>query len=260
MEKRYYTYIYLDPRKPGFYEYSLNNNEKLTFNYEPFYVGKGTGDRIYRHKYKSKEKRRQHMLSKINKIMIESNKEPIKIKIKDNLTNDEAYILEEIVVDKIGRLNDNKGPLINKTKGGYGSNGYVYTKETLEKMSNSMKTYWKNNKHPFQGTKRSKEVCDKISKSRLGIIYDRPTYLYKAKLKNISPILQYDLNGTFIKEWEILIDIKHELGLSVKNINSCIKGERNVAYGYIWKRKENNEYLKQISVNFKISKKHVNIK
>lgn len=46
MERKYYTYIYLDPRKPGKYEYTLKNEETIRFDYEPFYVGKGTGNRI----------------------------------------------------------------------------------------------------------------------------------------------------------------------------------------------------------------------
>lgn len=39
--KDFYVYVYLDPRKSGEYIY-----DDLKFNYEPFYVGKGRGDRI----------------------------------------------------------------------------------------------------------------------------------------------------------------------------------------------------------------------
>ena len=38
MEDLYYTYIYLDPRKPGNYYYS---GLTVCFLFEPFYVGKG---------------------------------------------------------------------------------------------------------------------------------------------------------------------------------------------------------------------------
>lgn len=256
MERKYYTYVYLDPRKPGNYEYILENEETIRFDYEPFYVGKGTGDRIDRHKYKSKEKRRQHMLNKINKILLESNKEPIKIKIKDNLLNDEAYRLEEIIVDKIGRINDKTGTLINKTKGGYGSNGYVYTEEIKNKMSISIKNYWKNNEHPFKGIKRPKEVCDKISKSRIGLIYDKSSYEKSSKTRGIKPILQYDLQGNFIKEFEFLVDIKNNLNISVKNINDCINGKRNVVKGFVWRRKTDLNIPNKIEIKFKITKKH----
>jgi len=39
----YNVYIYLDPRKPGHFQYS----ESLIFEYEPFYVGKGKPGREF---------------------------------------------------------------------------------------------------------------------------------------------------------------------------------------------------------------------
>lgn len=42
--KKYYTYIYLDPRKPGHYSYST-----LSFLHEPIYVGKGCQKRYLDH-------------------------------------------------------------------------------------------------------------------------------------------------------------------------------------------------------------------
>ena len=48
--KKYYVYIYLDPRKPGIYNY-----EELEFKYEPFYVGKGTNKRYMDHIWNLKQ-------------------------------------------------------------------------------------------------------------------------------------------------------------------------------------------------------------
>ena len=39
-----YVYVYLDTRKPGIFIY-----DELKFEYEPFYVGKGYGNRAYEH-------------------------------------------------------------------------------------------------------------------------------------------------------------------------------------------------------------------
>ena len=50
-----------------------------------------------------------------------------------------------------------------------------------------------------------------------------------------KPILQFDLDGNFIREWGSATDV----GRKVKgNICNCLKGKLPSAYGYIWKYKE----------------------
>ena len=53
------------------------------------------------------------------------------------------------------------------------------------------------------------------------------------KSKN-KPILQFDLNGNFIREWECTADVGNEVK---GHICDCLKGNRKTAYGYIWKYK-----------------------
>ena len=50
-----------------------------------------------------------------------------------------------------------------------------------------------------------------------------------------KPILQYDLDGNFIREWPSATDVGRE---AQKNIVNCLKGRRKSAYNYIWKYKE----------------------
>ena len=49
------------------------------------------------------------------------------------------------------------------------------------------------------------------------------------------PILQYDLDGNFIREWNSATDIGKEVSSTICN---CLKGKLKSAYGYIWKYKE----------------------
>jgi hypothetical protein len=44
MLNKYYVYLYLDPRKEGKFKYG-----DYEFDYEPFYVGKGHGNRLFEH-------------------------------------------------------------------------------------------------------------------------------------------------------------------------------------------------------------------
>jgi hypothetical protein len=47
-------------------------------------------------------------------------------------------------------------------------------------------------------------------------------------------VLQFDLNGNFIKEWESIYKVRTELNFS---IDRCLKGERKKANGFLWKYK-----------------------
>ena len=49
-----------------------------------------------------------------------------------------------------------------------------------------------------------------------------------------KPILQYDLDGNFIREWECAADVGKEVR---SNIVTCLKGRLKSAYGYVWKYK-----------------------
>lgn len=52
---------------------------------------------------------------------------------------------------------------------------------------------------------------------------------------NNKPILQFDLDGNFIREWECTSDVGREVS---GNICDCLKGRHKTACGYIWKYKE----------------------
>lgn len=52
--------------------------------------------------------------------------------------------------------------------------------------------------------------------------------------KCAKPILQYDKNGNFIKEWTSGMCIQRELGFAQSHISRCAKGKMNAAYGYVW--------------------------
>ena len=57
------------------------------------------------------------------------------------------------------------------------------------------------------------------------------------KDKEKLPILQYDLNGVFIKEWESKWSVHKTLGIPNGNLVKVCYGERKSAGGYVWKFK-----------------------
>ena len=53
-----------------------------------------------------------------------------------------------------------------------------------------------------------------------------------------KPILQYDLDGNFIREWPSATDVGIEV---CGNICNCLKGRQKTAYGYKWKYKNEED-------------------
>lgn len=58
------------------------------------------------------------------------------------------------------------------------------------------------------------------------------------KLKKSKPVLQYTIDGEFVKEWPSAAEIERELGYSNANISKCCLGKCKQAYGFVWKHKE----------------------
>jgi len=115
----------------------------------------------------------------------------------------------------------------------YIENNYLFSEETRKKMSESHKGKPSGKK----GTTTSIEVKEKIRKSKTGIKCPE-----SAKIKLGKPVLQYDKNGTFIKEWISTKEVERTLGLKQALISVTALGRkyRKTCGGFIWKYKNNN--------------------
>ena len=61
------------------------------------------------------------------------------------------------------------------------------------------------------------------------------------KGKNLKPLLQYNIEGKFMKEWESYLSTKIEFGGG--SVSCCLRGRTKTAYGYRWKYKTKNYKL-----------------
>ena len=157
MNDNFYVYSMLDPRKVGKYVY-----DNFEFNYEPFYIGKGKGDRIKCHFNPSRLNKPHRRNSKIKKLYSLSLK-PIIEKIKENLDEFTAMNMEQEYITTIGRIDLGTGPLTNMTNGGEGMSGYICKEATRKKRSKSLKGRVPWNK----GVKYSDVVKVKMSKTAI---------------------------------------------------------------------------------------------
>jgi hypothetical protein len=150
----FYVYVLLDPRKPGHFKHG-----RWKFSYEPFYVGKGSGNRVLAHVQRLRSTKACSKLYKILKILTTG--QPILFSIKKrNLTEKAAFNLEILLISKIGRKDTCSGPLTNHTDGGDGrSAGFVTPTKTRKKMSNTHKKI-----HASMSDEQKAGVSSKISR------------------------------------------------------------------------------------------------
>lgn len=211
MQKNYYVYYYLNTLKPGNYKYNTSIGE-LKFEFEPFYIGKGSNKRYLDHikwPYLGKNKIKTAI---INKIINNTNQYPIIGFLKKDLNSREALNLEIELISIIGRKILKTGPLANMTQGGEGVYGFIFTNKLKKKWSELAK-------------QRAKFGSENHSSKK---------------------VYQYNLDGSFIKEWDSKETCKRELGFNPTGINACCKGRSKTAFNFQWKDKYLGESIKSV--------------
>ena len=118
-ENIYYTYGLIDPR-----------------NNEIFYIGKGKGKRAYQHLKEeyTEEKGNRDKIKRIKEIQKKNTQPMIKF-FAENLAEEVAFALEEILIDRIGRKILGYGPLTNWIVGGANEHQYKFGLEDDEKIT-----------------------------------------------------------------------------------------------------------------------------
>lgn len=157
-----YVYMLVDPR-----------------NNQPFYVGKGRGNRCRFHLDEAKyyTKRKSLKLNKIRKLF-SLGMEPTIVKVEENVTDAQAIDLEVLL---IAEMRDIGIPLTNMTDGGDGAQGYKHSEEYKQMMRERFAGRIITEEHRLKMCKpKSPEGRAAIAASRLTSTY-RPTEETKRK-------------------------------------------------------------------------------
>lgn len=180
---------------------------------EPFYIGISDND-----KYRATVKRCRNILWK--RIVAKTEYE-VEI-LMDDISMDMAREKEKEFIKLYGRIDTKTGCLANLTDGGEGTIGRKYTPTKKHRQS--------------------------LSESHKGKKMSDDSKLKMSKAKKVQ-IIQMDLNGNFIREWDGIIDASRYLNGTSTNIIRCCNGKFKQAYGYKWAYKQIEE-LKQIVNGF----------
>ena len=231
-DNRYYVYAYI---------------RKDTNTY--FYIGKGTGNRMY-DVYTSRNKHFKSILKKTE----------VKVyKIKDNLTEEQAYALEmftiKLLVEKHDYSLEVKGikpnkvkHLVNRSWGGPSNIGYKQTNKNKSKISKIMKNKVvsletrkklseinKGKNHPNYGKHLSEETKNKISKANKGRLrtkdwLNKLSESHKGKISNNRKrVYCIELDIKFESCQHAIQYMKDEYNINCSHLNAVCNGKRKSA-------------------------------
>ncbi|MBA9078330.1 GIY-YIG nuclease family protein [Rufibacter quisquiliarum] len=221
----YFVYALIDPR-----------------NKQVFYIGKGKGRRHLQHvkeipelskDYTSRKKGiNENKVKRLQEIITSGHEIEYKI-IASELSEESAYILEEILVERLGRVLLKNGNLLNLEPGG----NWPYGKVLLEESEKTTLA------HVSEKYPELLPVLDQYphiaTKSKL-----MPWWV--AEIPKERALYQYQLNGEYM-------DVHNETyltsgtGMRPNLILHCILNNRGYAYGSQW-AKEYSERLHNLTL------------
>ena len=210
-------YVLFDPRKPKEIRYVGKTSQKLK-------------RRLSTHICDARNKRYKHHNCNWIQSLLNEGVEPIIEEIDSIIcyTNDkkEWDWLEKYWISQIKSWGFN---LTNLTDGGEGNQNQVFPEDHYKKISEKLK----NRPRPLW-------VRDKISKSNKGKAKSKAHIENTRKgiiAKQGRPVLQYDLHGNFIKEWDYLKQAATYYNVDPSSLMNCCKGKHKKSAGYVWKYK-----------------------
>jgi hypothetical protein len=226
---------------------------------EPFYIGIGEDNKKSQGTYKrayNKQNRNKHWKNITSKTQYK-----VDI-VLDDLSWEEACIKEIEFIALYGRKDLRTGILTNKTNGGDGIVGQIFSKECLEKKSVSMKEWWKNidnqtkenikqNKiKQSKGKPKPEGFGDKISGPRGPMSEETKQKISIKKTKHscfnedfaqkhFKPVIKINNDGS-IEEFKSIKEAELKTGVKRANISCCLTKRTETAGGYKWLYKEEN--------------------
>lgn len=244
---KYYTYVLLDPRKPFKWSY-----EDYTFEYLPFYVGKGSGNRVKRHYFDSSVEKNPYKYNLIQELK-QGGYIPTYNIIYENSTEEKAFQKE------IELINFIKNNLPNSNLTNIADGGNQPPPQFSNNNVNAVKVFQYDTKtgeflqewscvadacrYLNISTEMSKHItqcCRKLRRTSAGYIwrFNKEDKVEPELGKKYSRIVFTKLiayNDSEYHEFNSMKEAYDFLKVSNKGkINQVLKGERNKYKNYFW--------------------------
>jgi hypothetical protein len=170
--------------------------------------------------FNNKKSHKVHWIKKLKKL----NQKPIIKELDIAYSLEEATALEKYWISQFKTWGFK---LTNTTEGGEGALGYRHDLETIVRMKQ------------IQALKPRKPKKTKLSKEEQYLLISQ---------KLSKPILQYDLNGVFIKKWNSILEAAKSFGCKSSTIRHALVNNTRVSQNYFWRYYKDNFEL-SITVN-----------
>ena len=238
---KYYVYKLIDPR-----------------THRCFYVGKGKGRRALTHlteATKAPDKQVNRIKCQIINNILSIGQTPIVEYVQMDLTEQEAYGLEEELIQQYGKMIDGTGPLSNIADGGQGGTGSTKRPVNMHSMSGAVINTFKSLEHASSTTGiHISTICSALN----GRCFTAGNYRWSYVGENIpplptdtrSPVSQFSVGGEFIREFDSIKDAAEELNLTFTTIVDSIRlpDKNYTAGGFRWAYV--GEYPKPLPTNY----------
>ena len=260
----YYIYIYLNPEIAGKWSY-----KDINLDYQPFYVGMGVAGRWKEHLNVSKSRESyetNHTKFKLIKSLKESNSPPIILKLYENISRDEAKLIEKDIIAHFGKLINHTGILTNITDGADDTNCNRLGKDNPH--SKSVYQYSLNGEFIkewdcLREIERALNIsyntigdtCRGKSKTAHGFQW---SYIKYDKIDSIKPnnriakykkVYKFDYNGNLIETYESLINAANNNRLTKNNLSNSIL-TKSICNGYFFNYENIFDPIKPIKNHF----------
>lgn len=203
---------------------------------EAFYIGKCSLERLNRrkteHKSRVKNLNNNHCYNKIRKLLREGNNFEI-VPLRTFLTEEESYEGEKELISLYRNMGYN---LCNSTDGGEGLRNPSL--ETRQKMSENASKRFSGDGNPSKRPEVKKLRSEFFKKNNPMFNEDfKNKAVSRIKESCCKSVLQFDLQGNLIKEFEGIREAHKQLNISREGISRCCQGKLETSGGYKWKYK-----------------------
>lgn len=208
-----------------FYTYMHTRNDTG----QPFYIGKGKGDRAYQRK----TRRSIHWRRVASKYGYQTHI------LASWETEKDAHSHEVFL---ISCMRDSGAPLVNQTNGGDGTSGFRWSEESKKRFSSALTGIKKSEAHKA-ALRKPKTKTEKLIAAQKAKIGKKPTAEIHARFISAINARRVVCLETGI-DFETAVDATRWLHTNGKSkaqpgpIHRCCKGTAHVAYGHTWSYKK----------------------